>query len=234
MVKYNNKKSAYGNYKKKAGSAAMVKVARRVAKQVVRKNTELKCKQIAADEAAVTTIAQGANMYDISSLTNGTAGGSRLGNEVRATGFHMKGILNNNSTTTTNYVRMIVCWVKDQADLTSVSGIFRLGTTDTDFGSVTGLNTMYTPFSSAAVTVLYDKVIKLAPANTGGGGAESKQFAKFIKLNKKIQYRSNANGTDTADNRLHFGIWAAEGPDDTTTGNTVEFSTMMRFWFADA
>lgn len=187
------------------------------------------------DEVNVNTVSQG-QFYDMLYIGQGTDSQTRIGDEIKASGLHIKGVLRNNSTTTTNYVRMVVFWSKDTTNYTSSSDLFQLNAgTSADFtnANVAGLNSIYMPLNKAQITPIYDKVFRLGMTTSDDGG-DTIFFNKFLKLhNRRIKYEGSAVGATNLAPRLHLGIWASEAPDDTGAGTNVELSCIHTLYFTD-
>lgn len=204
---------------------------RRIARSVFNKNTETKMHQTHMNETSINTFQQG-TFFDPMDIDQGTLSSQRIGNKINLTGFQFKGVLNNNGANT-NYLRMIVFFAKDQSNFTGFSNIFASGSTEADFSSITGLDTMYYPMNKRLISVLHDRVYKLG-SSSDLGLSNSRMFSKFIKLRNTIHYNNTSTGADNVHPRLHVGIWAAESSDDTGTGQNVEVSGLARLWYKDA
>lgn len=200
-------------------------------------NRQLEKKQLWStwNETAITTL-QASAFYDLSAVAQGDANGNRTGNEIQASGFHFKGVLNNNSTSITNYVRIVVFRaMADNSDMSyATSDLFAAANgIPQALSDQTGLNAMYYPIDKRLHKVYKDFVVKLAP-NTATNGTHTKMIQFWIPLKGlKMYFEGSGTGDSNASPRLHFGMWTAEAPDDTSTGETVEVSGVGRFYFKD-
>lgn len=202
---------------------------------IINKRAETKQYWSQWDETALTTL-QAATFYDLTSISQGDNNGNRNGSQVRLNGFHFKGIVNNNSSSVTNYVRIVVFKsIHDNVDMTySTSDLFAAANNNpVTLSDQTGLNAMYHPIDKRLHTVYKDIVVKLAPT-TATDGSQTKMVSFWIPLKGlKVDYEGTGTGDGNCYPRVHFGMWAAEAPDDTSTGETVEFSGVGRMFFKD-
>lgn len=201
-------------------------------KAIVNRTAEKKIKSGTWDETALSTLSQG-SFYDPMAIEQGVGRYQRIGDQVRLQGLHIKGVVRNNGSNA-NYVKMIVFYAKDQANMSSAEDIFEQPSGDgATFSSVTGLNTIYTAFNKSLITVISSKVFKLSAADAVDG-SDTRLFSKFIKLKDRlVRYEFSGTGANNCSPRLHIGWWAAESPDDTTTGQTVELSGLFRLFYTD-
>lgn len=225
-------KSSKKSSKKRTRRSA-ASIAKSVVRRELRKNVEMKRHFVNSTEDTVSTLSQGTNWYDLAAIDQGVKAQERIGMEVMAKGIHLAGHLHNNGSTT-NWVRMVVIQQHTQDDISSLSEVFMKGGNTADFSSTTGMQAMYFPLQKTDFKVLYHQVFKLNPAGTAGLLDESRMFRKFIKLNKKISFQKDlSEGTDLQRPRYWLGCWAAESPDDTGLGETIELSFLSRFYFTD-
>ena len=73
-----------------------------------------------ATEAAVSTLNQGTNWYDLTNIDVGTGPDNRIGREVRLKGIDIRGHLHNNGAGT-NWARIAVFKAYEQTDMSSLS-----------------------------------------------------------------------------------------------------------------
>jgi hypothetical protein len=198
------------------------------------KRVERKVKWWSQDEASISTLSQGNNFQDVITIAEGTGAEERVGKAINLTGIHLKGVLKNNGASC-NYVRMVLFrYMLPALTVDSTEGFFEnsIGSR-TDFTSIPGLNTIYTPFNSNNVKVIWTKVFKLA-SNSSVEGNDTAMFNMFKKLpNLKIEYEGPNTGNANVQPRLWLGVWAAESPDDTSTGQNVEISYVGRTFYTD-
>lgn len=184
-----------------------------------------------SNEVALNTLAQG-TVNVMPSITNGL-GQARIGSSINAKGLHIKGALNNNSTSET-FCRLIVFTYNGSVD---PSTNFFQGTsagTNSAISAINGLDAMYFPINKRDLQVRYDRVFKLAGSATGNAGRNVTMFSKFIKFGgKKLAYAGTGSGV--ASQTWQYGIcWiAADANDDTTTGTSVDMSMLERFYYTD-
>lgn len=208
-------------------------IAKAVVRRELRRNVEVKRKYINQTESSISTLVQGANWYDLSDVSIGGGVDERVGHEIMAKGIHLAGALHNNGSTT-NYVRMMVIQQHSQDALSSASDVFQNVTNTDDFSGITGMQTMYYPIQKVDFKVLYHRIFKLNPNGTAGIADESRMFRKFIKLDQKVRFENqNTEGTGLQRPRYWLALWAAESPDDTSLGETIELSFLARFYFTD-
>nr|QTE03355.1 MAG: capsid protein [Emberiza rustica CRESS-DNA-virus sp.] len=214
--------------RKSGVSAATKKYVRRMLPKV-----ELKRNVLNSDEVSISTLTQGA-MYPLTSLTQGTGSYQRIGNQVTIKGFHIKGLLNNNATTT-NYMRMLLVWTNiDTLTTFSTAALFddvNLAGGTGGTGTIFGANILYYPINKMTFKVAYDRVFKL-----GGSGdpASSRMFSKFIKMNTRLKYVANNAGDAYQDKQLSLVLLAAQSDDDVAAGQVIETSFMARTYYTDA
>jgi len=186
------------------------------------------------NEVNLSTLAQG--YTSTGPLTTQTANAaSRIGNIIQACGLHMRGVLNNNSTSE-SMVRIVVVGF-DSTNGDPSLNLYRSssGGATSAVSAVNGLDAMYYPINTVDLHVYYDKVYKLAGSATGNSGANVKTFMKFIKFNRrKVEYKANTNGYGNQNWMYQILFIAADTNDDTTTGTAVEMSMIERFYFQDA
>lgn len=204
------------------------------ARQAVLRLAEKKEFLFQQDEVSVSTIAQGANWTHCTDLPSGTARGSK---EVLLQSLRCRGILHNNATGT-NLVRMVVFYAEDEVAPSNIAEYFLssnslLSTVAFGDAAVAGLNAMYQPMNKSKVTVLKDRVFKLAAnASTDGGQVVPYDFTINLR-NAKIKYEGNTVGVANQNRMLYIGCWAAEGADDTGVGTVVEWSGVAHLKYLD-
>lgn len=202
---------------------------------VMNRRMEMKQKWSSWDETAVNTL-QAATFYDLAAIDQGDASNQRDGNEIHLQGFHFNGIINNNSTTLTNYVRVLVFRsIQDNLDLSYASSDLFAGTLGDPeaLSDRPGLNAMYWPIDKGLFKVYKDILIKVSP-NTATDGSETKRLKFWIPLKGlKVRYEGSSTGATNVYPRLHFVMWSGEAPDDTSTGSNVEFSGVGRLFYKD-
>lgn len=215
-------------------SKTQAKVVKKIATRACKRQQETKVHYTHRDESNESTLSQG-TFFDPMDIDQGTAGDERLGNTIRAKNLHIQGVLHNTGSVC-NFVRIVVFWAKDRQNFTNASGEFFVdnnGDPQT-ISSVTGLNAMYYPTNRALVTPLTDRRYRL------GTGSATSDETRFFKINvplknKLIRYEEGTSGgADNVSPRLHVLFLAAEGEDDTSTGENIEVSCMMRFFYYDA
>lgn len=210
-------------------------LVRKEINRTLAKRMEVKTKWWSQDEATVSTLSQGNNFQDIITVAEGTGAEERVGKCINLTGLHIRGVIHNNGGNC-NYVRMVIFrYMLPSLTVDSTESFFEnsIGSR-TDFTSIGGLNTIYTPVNKNNVKVLYHRIFKLAP-NTSTEGKHTQLFNKFIKLrNMKVEFEGPNTGNANVQPRLWFGIWAAESADDTGLGQTIETSYVGRTFFTDA
>lgn len=219
-------------------------ITRKQAASLIQRAFRAKCENKvhfnSAQEASLSTIAQGASTqwYPLLAPVAGVSAGARVGNEIIAENLDIIGHLQNNASQV-NYVRMVVFWYMND-NSTSASGpasdIFQFGVAGAaDFATVFGMQSMYAPLNTNKVQVLYDQVHKLAKSAEPSGN-DTKMFKiKRSLRSKRVNFNigSSSVGTDVADKTLMLLAWAAEAPDDTGAGTTVELSFISRGWYTD-
>lgn len=185
------------------------------------------------DELACSTLTQNSAFQTMFNPTQGTGLTQRVGNEIRATGAQIKGILHNNGSNVI-FVRFLLLGCGPSVDPATTTPLFKAATTGAgnDLSQVFGLNAMYAPLNKDLFHVYYDKVHKLGPQ---ADPTSSKQFNIFQKLGgKRIRFNGNATGLDNQDWQLLFAVIPSDAHDDTTTGTTLELSYYGRAWFTDS
>lgn len=232
MPKYTKKRTyrKRPTYRKRARKVSPL-VKREVKKQLF-KNAEKKMCWLSGEESALTTLTQ-FYAYDPLDISQGFDTRTRIGDEIRLGGIHARFLLKNNSNYTV-YVRMALVKTFDEYNFTSSSYIF-----DTNVGgqttpsSLTGIKQIYTPFDTSRINIVWNKILKLAPAN-GTDGKECAVYQRWANLrNIKIQYQANSSGSQNVKPRYHILFCLADADNDTSTGNTIEVSWLVRTYFTD-
>lgn len=205
----------------------------KIAKKVLYKNSETKCKMAHFNELSFNTTTYGA-FYDPMLIQEGTGPDNRIGNLITLSGYQVKGVLKSNATTTHQYVRMVVFYAKDRTDMGDGSEMF-VNSLHNPLTSATigGLDKIYHPLNKSLVTPLYDKVHRIAPDSSANSDG-TKFFNFFIKLkNRKVSYEnSTGGGSENVSPRLHFAVFTADAGDD-DINTTIEMSALGRLWFKD-
>jgi len=187
------------------------------------------------NEVQLSTLAQGYQSNAVCQIGQGLNANNRVGNAVNFSGLHLKGILNNNSTSE-SFVRMLVLGYPATISDPSLI-LFRNLPTNTTAGvsSVNGLDAMYYPINKLELHVYYDSVVRLAGSATGNSGSNTRFFQKFIKFGgKKVEFKGSSSGANNQ-NWMYSVMWiAADANDDTSTGTAVELSCLERLYFKDA
>lgn len=240
MVK-RNLMSDYGSSSRYAKRTRPTRVSRPLrsaintsARQAVLRLAEKKEYLFQHDEVAVSTIAQGADWTHCTDLASGTARNSK---EVLLQSLRCRGVLHNNANGT-NLVRMVVFYAEDEVVPSNIAEYFMsssslLSTVAFGNAAVAGLNAMYQPLNPSKVTVLKDRVFKLAAVGSTDG-AQVVPYDFTIKLrNAKIKYEGNTQGPGNQNRMLYIGLWAAEGADDTGVGTVVEWSGVAHLKYLD-
>jgi hypothetical protein len=184
------------------------------------------------NEAQFSTTQYG-SFYDPMIITEGTGPDNRIGKQITLSGYQMKGVLKSNSTTTHQYMRMVLFYSKDRGDMSNSSEMF-LNSGHNPLTSTTlgGLDKMYVPINKSLITPLYDKVFRMPPISTSNSDG-TRFFNFFVKLrNRKITYENTGTGQDNVSPRLHLAVFTADAGDEGVT-NQLEFSAMERLWYKD-
>lgn len=192
--------------------------------------TEMKQLWAHTNEQSLLTLPQG-TLQTWPILGPGAASGQRIGQEVQAQGFHIRGVLYNNSGSE-SYVRQIFVGYPTTVDV--LASLFRTDAINTSTGiaSLNGLDPIYFPLNKTELKIYHDKTYKLAGSVSGTDASNTRTFSRFIKLNgKKIVYK----GTDTTPDNWLYGLIhiVADANDDTSTGTAVEISNVARFFYRD-
>lgn len=214
------------------------KAAAQMIQRAFRQKVEHKSYFNSANEDTVSTLSQGAstNWYRLLAPGTGTGGQGRIGNEIIADSVEILGHLNNNGTVV-NYVRLVVGWLVGDVSGTADSStdIFQSGTVSaSDFGTITGLQAMYAPINNNKLLVLSDTVHRLAKSSAVEGN-DTKMF-KIKRSLRQTKVIFEAQGSQTITNmnkQLYLIAFAAEAPNDTTTGTVVELSFISKAWYID-
>lgn len=187
----------------------------------------------ALDEQNLSTVTQG-SFVDPLDIVQGDSINNRHGDTIYVKGIRIRGVLHNNASTI-NMVRMCLLQTQEDADFTAATDLFESGTSAVDFSSVTGLNTMYHDFEKQKIKVKWDQVVTLG-TTSDTSGTQVKYFDQYIRFpgrGLKIKYIGSSTGANNLFPRLHLGFWAAEAPDDTSTGTNVEISMRAMTYFTD-
>lgn len=223
----------YGNPKKsyyKKGNSVKKQI-----KREIRKNVEVKFYGQQWDEASVSTLNQdpSGHLRNMTTISQGVDKINRIGNKIHIIGLHVKGMLRNNGSGT-NYLRFVALIPKNVIDTVDTLDSTLLedpnGSDVPVTTGATGLNAMYYPINKESHVVLMDKVFKVSAANVDG--SDSRQFNMFKKLNRNAIFTSTS-ATSLRSNQVLCAIFAAEGPDDTSTGVFIEFHASARLYFTD-
>lgn len=219
-------------FKKKSTKTSRARVPA-ATKKYVRKmmpKTEMKESWIHTNEVALNTLAQG-HLIPFPVIGQAITADGRVGNHVNARSLHFKGSLYNNSGAET-YVRQLVVGYAPTVDI--ATNLFRLAATNTSaaISSINGMDAMYYPINKTDFHVYHDRTYKLAGSVSGVNGSNTRMFSRFIKLGgKKITWKgADANPDNYTYSIVHI---ASDANDDTTTGTTVEMSSLTRFYYTD-
>nr|QTE03357.1 MAG: capsid protein [Emberiza rustica CRESS-DNA-virus sp.] len=206
----------------------------RATKQYVRRvmpKVEMKETWVHINENQLNTLTQG-YLVTFPTIAPGSAIEQRIGQSLIARGFHMKGTLYNNSTQE-SFVRQVIIGFSPTVD--PIANFFRGTATNVSsaVSSINGLDAMYYPINKTELKVYHDKVYRLAGSVSGSAGANTKMFSRFLKLGgKKIMFK----GTDAVPDNWTYAVIhiASDANDDTSTGTTVELSSLNRFYYNDS
>jgi len=222
---------------RKSQNSKTSKVSKATKKYVRRVMPKTETKQVWAhhNEVQLSTLAQGYQSLAVCQLSQGVNSNQRVGNVANFSAVHLRGVLNNNSTSE-SYVRMIVIgYPSTNGDPTL--NLFRSLPTGTTTGvsSVNGLDAIYYPLNKVELKVYTDKVYRLAGSATGNSGSNTRFFSQFIKFGgKKVEFKASTTGTGNQ-SWMYSIIWiASDANDDTSTGTAVELSCLERLYFRDA
>lgn len=190
-------------------------------------------KAFALNEESLSTVTQG-SFVDPLDIGQGDTINDRAGDTIYVTGIRIRGVLHNNASNI-NMVRMCLLQTNEDANFSAATDLFESGTGAVDFSTVTGLNTMYHDFEKQKIKVKWDQVVSLGTASDTSS-AQVKYFDQFIRFpgrGLKVKYLGSSTGAAQVFPRLHLGFWAAEAPDDTSTGTTVEVSMRALTYFTN-
>lgn len=202
-------------------------------RKAILKDKQVKRFSTALNEQNLSTISQG-SFVDPIAITQGDRIDNREGDTVYIRGIGIRGVLHNNASTV-NVVRMCCVLTREDADFSAATDLFDSPTDAADFSTVAGLNAIYHQFDSAKVTTKWDEVVTLGTVSdsTGNQVKEFKHYIKFPGRGLKVRYLGTGTGAVQVFPRVHLGFWAAEGPDDTSTGTDVELSFRSLTYFTD-
>jgi len=247
-------------FKPKRTAKVSLPVKRYVKKQL-RTNSELKKIAISDYERSENNADYNTFFYPIKGLSQDVSVSGRVGEEIRLQGFQMKGVFTNTSSTTI-YVRTIVCMLSSELVLGQFSNMFEMNANTPSEGNPnmfieTGdtlvdnansrskkIRVIYAPLNRTLITsVLHDHVTKLGPS-TSIDGSNTRLYNKFIKLrNRKVKYQQpvsyDAGGvivygdTTCTSNLVVVNFYCDADNDTDDTPAVVEHSYMYQTWFRD-
>jgi len=230
-ARQNNRLPARRRRRRATKAKGVPKAVRAYVKRVMPKS-ELKRIVSYSDEAPLSTLVQGTVIPQLA-VTQGLQVWNRIGNDIRVKGYHMKAVLNNNSTTP-SYIRVLVAWTQMDTDVSFTAaqlfGDINLAGTSGSTSTIPGLNIMYYPVNRLQFTPVIDKVYKL-----GGSGDPSctRMISKFVRMNKPVKFLANSTGTGGQNWQLTLFYLVAEAADDTAGGTAIEVSHVTRIYFTD-
>ena len=213
---------------KSAAQAKMKRTAASAARRAVMKMSETKVHWAHYNEKSLNTLT-GFEVLDPAAVVEGSGQEERIGTEISPTGFHIKGVLNNNGSSA-NFVRIVV--VKSMTRQNIATGDWFAASTGLgqDITAVNGLDRMYWPIHKKVHQVLWDKVYRL---EANGSTDKSRFFNKFLKLGGKLKFDGGNTGSEQSTPRYHIIYMAAETEDDTSLGQSVEVSAIHRLFYKD-
>jgi len=167
----------------------------------------------------------------IDNIVQGTQLDQRIGNKIYYGWLHVRGCIQNNSTTRTKFLRMIVLKERNYGslNLTTYADLYDVENGFTTDQAPTGIQT------DAAVQInrdkyipLYDKVIKIKIES------EDNVFInRKIRIGKTVTYpQASSSSNDTIHGRLYFITDLFDG-DNATAGTTVITNFGCRGFFKD-
>lgn len=202
-------------------------------RKAILKDKQVKKFVASLNEQALSTISQG-SFVDPIAISQGDAANNREGDIIYVRGIAIRGVLHNNASNV-NVVRMCCLLTREDANYSGATDLFDSSAAASDFSTVAGLNAIYHEFDKSKITAKWDEVVPLG-TTTDTAGNQVKEFKRYIKFpgrGLKVRYLGTGTGANNVFPRLHLGFWAAEGPDDTSTGTDVEISMRALTFFTD-
>lgn len=216
-----------------------VKRVQKITRKVLQSNLEVKRYMMSAVEQKVDTLVPGATtnwLQPIVNIAQGTHSYDRVGSKIKVIGLQFKNFFHNN-TTVPIWIRMVLLRVPAGTTMGPSSTLFmNTLNSEANFTAVNGMNSMMKPIHPAFGKVMFNKVIKIIPSVATGESSGFIRYNRFFKFPRGINVQFNESGV-TAGNlntQLVFGVWAAEAPEDTTTGSTIEWTYECNCFFTDA
>jgi len=233
-------KNPYAKYNKRAKTTKATKTLSAAVKKAVYGLAEKKLNIVQADEVSLSTINAGADWYHLTNLTQNSSDASRVGRSVTLDSVRIRGILNNNSAASTQYVRMVIGYFNDfqvpsiATPLFEAAAGYQPAVTFGTTGASNGLNCIYQPLSGLHFTCIHDRVFTLASGSSVDAG-QTKYFDITKNLRgTKITFDGTATGAGgNMKKTLYVGFWAAEAADDSGLGTVVELSAAMALKYTD-
>jgi len=221
--------------KKKGTSKPTVNQVKAICRRTVNREIETKQFWTQVDEIPLSNFANQTYVQGVDAILQGVGHSERIGNNVKLQGLHIKGVINNNFTSTV-FVRMLIFYVNSQTGLSNLTGseLFQgVGGVPVNAGGLL-LNAIYQPINKNLVTVLHDKTFRMGGSNESSGTCAT-VFNKFVKLyGKKIMYDGNAAGSLNQSKRLQVAFISANAADDDSGETTLDLSYICRLYYKDA
>lgn len=211
----------------RARTAAVTQVARRVARQEIRRNTELKC--LFKDHDGTNSIPASLNVEAIvmRGSQQGDLVGNRAGSEVILKHINMRVTIQNPNGDADGWVRFIV--VRRKKPEYNFTRLFQAQASNVDGEDYSSNMLRITqPLNTRLYTPILDKKIRILRT---GGGQQGRSIAlkKYrLRINKKMSFETVEDNFNIMPN---YGIVAIVQWDDasTTRGMNINFSMWQYF-----
>jgi len=220
--------------KPKGSGKPSVKQVKSIVRRTINRSIETKQFWTQIDEQPLSNFSNQTSIQQLDGIFQGVGQSDRIGNVVKLQGLHIKGVINNNFTSTV-FVRMVIFYTNSQTAVTNLTGselFLGVGGVPVSTGGLL-LNAIYQPINKNLITVLADKTYRMGGSNESSGTCAT-VFSKFIKLyGKKIVFDGNGSGSGNMNKRLQVAFISANAADDDSGETTLDLSYIARLYYKD-
>lgn len=231
-------KRTYSMYRgqRPAGSRKRMKAKastiRRIAKKAVWSTKETHMRTDYGDETSISSVAPVPSYYDsFSKLEQGDSYFARSGHKVKGVGIKIRSCFHNNHNGPM-FLRFLVLVNKRgtaDTDYTTGTSLFERDTGNLNFAAATGSLRMVSRINKEKYTVLRDRVLRF-------GGIDDQDRTKiltmWIPFRTLLQY-DGSTATAPFLNQPIVLAFCGRGDTDETTGQNIEHTYSMDFYFKD-
>jgi len=207
------------------------KTLRKEVSKAINRKSETKYRTSNQDEASLSTLTNNIREHTPCRISSGVKENERIGNDVRYTGFDIRGYLNSNSADKILHVRAMAFIDREKQGEATATDQLLLKSNAPVTHAQGAMSAVYA-VNKQRYRVLWDRVFKLGPHNQTDQGASVRTFKKFIKTDLKCRFNDESDASITS-NDVKVIFWACEAAGDEVLGERVELYSQVIGYYKD-